>query len=82
MTHRRKGRERLPSHTARWRVGAGEFRMRSFKRLQCLEQPVILGVGHKRRVEDVIVMVELFDFRAQFAGTLLNRHPEPLGKNS
>ena len=56
--------------------------MRSFQRLQCLEQPVILGVGHKRRVEDVIVMVELFDFRAQFAGTLLNRHPEPLGKNS
>ena len=63
--------------SANWAVDALRRRIRQpqlgmtlLERLQFAEQPVILGVRNQLRVEDVVVMIEPFDFGAQAARAL------------
>ena len=71
MVHRLERVQRQAADPLCRRIGAGELRMCGFERLQFLKQPVILGVGQKRRVEHVVVMVEALDLRTKFTGALL-----------
>ena len=66
VTYRPERVERLAPHPLRRRIGRHEFRVCSLKRLQLAKQPVVLGIGNQRIVEDVIAMIVFLDLRAQF----------------
>ena len=59
----RSSRARRAAHALRRRIRRAQLGVLRFERLQLAEQPVVLGVGHRRRVEHVVVVVvalELF----------------------
>jgi len=57
-----------PPYLVRRRVGRLEFRVCLFKGLELLEEPVVLGVGDDRVVEDVVAIVVVAEGLAELLG--------------
>jgi len=59
-------RQRRAADPLRRRIPRDQFRMLSFQSLELVEQPIVLGVRNTRLVEDVVTVVVLIQFSAQF----------------
>src|SRR5690606_14536393 len=73
MTDTAKGLKRRGAHSLRGRAWGDEVRMRVFQSHQLFHEPVVFGIGNKRRVLYIIAMVVLFYFAPQDLNTLCDR---------
>ena len=68
VAHFGKTAVRPCAHGARGRAGGGQRGMCGFQRFQFPHQPVVVGVGDVRVVEDVVAVIGLLDRRPQGGG--------------
>jgi len=59
-------RQRRTADPLRRRIARDQVRMLGFQGLELMEQTVVLGVRNARLVEDVVTVVVLIQFSAQF----------------
>ena len=80
MRHRPEHVERLATDPQGRRVRRPKFWMRRLDRLQLAKQTVVFRIRNQRRIENVILMVVLFDFPTQAAGLFGDVHAAVLRK--
>ncbi|MNK90474.1 hypothetical protein D3C87_1105300 [compost metagenome] len=66
VTHLGERGQRHAADALGRRVAGDQFRVGRFQRFELVEQPVVLGVRNARLVEDVVTVVVLIEFSAQF----------------
>ncbi|MEY4027187.1 MAG: hypothetical protein RLZZ329_907 [Pseudomonadota bacterium] len=70
----RKGIQNLAAHTLGGRIGRQQLGMGRLQRLQFAEQPVVFGIGDFRRIERVISVCMLVQYRPQLRCSFGWRH--------
>ena len=65
MAHRGQAVHHRPNHPLRGRIGGDELGVRGLQSLQFTERTVVFGIGHRGRIQHVILVRPVVDLVAQ-----------------